>query len=59
MEKEFLTYPQAAKLLQVHEVTLRRLVSKRKIPYMKIGRSVRLNLTDLQSHFRQEVENKC
>jgi excisionase family DNA binding protein len=42
-----LTYDEAAKLLRLHPVTLRRLVSQRRIPFVKIGRSVRFVLEDL------------
>lgn len=39
MSEQLLNYEQASNLLQVHQVTLRRLVSKRKISFLKIGRS--------------------
>lgn len=42
-----LTYNEAARLLRIHPVTLRRLVSQRRIPFVKIGRSVRFVLEDL------------
>ena len=52
-----MNYQQASNLLGVHEVTLRRLVSKKKIPFFKISKSVRFDSTDLLAYFRQEARS--
>ena len=44
-----LNYQQAAELLGLSENTLRKYVSCRVIPFVKIGRSVRFNPSELSS----------
>jgi len=54
--KTLLTYDQAAKLLNVHPVTLRRLVSAGKIPHHKIGsKAVRFNPDELMQETKVEA----
>ncbi len=44
---ELLTYGEAARLLRIAEVTLRRWVSLRKIPFIKLGGAVRFDRDDI------------
>ena len=52
--EKLLNYTEAAYLLGVHAVTLRRLVSQHKIEHYKIGKSVRF--TKEQLLFQHKVE---
>ena len=52
-----LNYDQAAVLLNMHSASLRRLVSKGKIPHYKIGKSVRFSESQLLNELRVEVKN--
>ncbi len=46
---ELLTLPEAADLLRLKTSTLRAWVLSRKIPYVKVGRLVRLRRADVES----------
>ena len=48
-EPLLLTYPDAARLLSLSIPTLERLVRKQKIPFLRIGRSVRFQRATLQA----------
>lgn len=50
-----LTYGEAAKLLRLNIQTLRLWVSKRKIPYMKIGSTVRFSKPLLEEYINANL----
>ena len=52
-ENKFLTADEVTRMLQISMVTLRAWTSQKKIPYYKIGRSVRFNLMKLQEWLNQ------
>lgn len=52
---EFLTYPQAAALLQVSERTLWTWVHERGVPHFRIGRTVRFSRSALLRWFFQQL----
>ena len=56
MQKNLITYKTASKLLAMHPVSLRRLVSLEKIPFFKIGGSVRFDADELLRQSRHEVK---
>jgi excisionase family DNA binding protein len=47
---EVLTIEQAAARIQMSERYVRRLVAERRIPFHKLGRSVRIKAVDLAAH---------
>ncbi|MGW0434670.1 helix-turn-helix domain-containing protein [Micromonospora sp. NPDC003197] len=47
---EVLTIEQAATRIQMSERYVRRLVAERRIPFHKLGRSVRIKAVDLAAH---------
>jgi excisionase family DNA binding protein len=47
---EVLTIEQAAEFLKMSERYVRRLVAERRIPFHKLGRSVRIKTADLMAH---------
>ncbi|GAA5176924.1 hypothetical protein GCM10023322_00290 [Rugosimonospora acidiphila] len=47
---EVLTIEQAAARIKMSERYVRRLVAERRIPFHKLGRSVRLKASDLAAH---------
>jgi excisionase family DNA binding protein len=47
---EVLTIEQAAEFLKMSERYVRRLVAERRIPFYKLGRSVRIKTADLVAH---------
>lgn len=47
---EVLTIEQAAVRLQMSERYVRRLIAERRIPFHKLGRSVRIRAVDLAAH---------
>ncbi|RKR89179.1 excisionase family DNA binding protein [Micromonospora pisi] len=47
---EVLTIEQAAARIQMSERYIRRLVAERRIPFHKLGRSVRIKAVDLAAH---------
>lgn len=48
-------YSDLARYLQVSEVTLRRHVMNREIPYLKIGHSIRFDKNQIAKHFNIEI----
>jgi excisionase family DNA binding protein len=40
--KEFLTVNEVAEILRCHHYTIRRLIWQKKLPYVKVGRRVRI-----------------
>ena len=52
-ESKYLTADEVSKMLQISKVTLRAWTSQKKIPYCKVGRSVRFNLMRLQEWLNQ------
>lgn len=51
---ELLTIPEVAGLLRVSVPTVRRLQEQRRIPFIKIGGSVRFTKSDVVSYVEQE-----
>lgn len=48
-DNRLLSYKEAARFLRISEPYLRRLKQKGKVPFVKIGRSVRFRLSSLNS----------
>lgn len=53
MQKRWITVKEVADYLSIHPVTCRRLIAQKKIPAIKIGGSVRVDLKSLE---RQMIE---
>lgn len=56
-----LTYKEASQRLRIAEITLRKWVSHKRIPYIKIGRAVRFDSEELDRWIRAhtiEMEDK-
>jgi excisionase family DNA binding protein len=49
MSPELLTIPEAASLLRLRPSTIRAWVLRRKVPYCKVGRLVRIRRADVDS----------
>ncbi|GGJ88987.1 hypothetical protein GCM10010123_18220 [Pilimelia anulata] len=49
--EEVLTIPEAAMRIKMSPRYVRRLVAERRIPFHKVGRSVRIKASDLTAHF--------
>lgn len=47
-EKTFLTVPEAAKILRVHENTIYNMVRNKQIEYYKVGRQIRFSAEELE-----------
>ena len=56
---ELLTLPEVASLLRLRVSTLRAWVLRRKIPYIKVGRLVRLRRSDVQRLIDMSVVPAC
>ena len=54
-DKPLLTLPEAADLLRLKVSTLRAWVLRRKFPYLKVGRCVRLRRSDLEAYLSQAL----
>jgi len=52
-ESRYLTADEVSRILQISKVTLRTWTSQKKIPYCKVGRSVRFNFVRLQEWLNQ------
>jgi excisionase family DNA binding protein len=52
MDSELLTVPEAAALLRLKPSTIRAWVCQRRIPYVKLGRLVRIKRTDAEALIR-------
>ena len=48
-EKQFYTLQELAQLLEVNEMTIRRLVRRREIPFNRIGRVFRFRVSDIEA----------
>lgn len=55
MAGDLLTVPEAADFLGVKAVTVRAWVLNRRIPYVKLGKCVRLRRTDLEKYVADRV----
>ena len=53
---EFITVDEAAKMLSLHPYTIRRLVWRRRLPCVRIGRSVRVPLSAIRELERRAHE---
>lgn len=53
MIKRWISIKEAAEYLSLHEITIRRLIDRRKIPASKVGRSVRVDLEKLNEQMQQ------
>jgi len=56
---ELLTLPEAASLLRLKTSTLRAWVLRRRIPYVKVGRLVRLRRRDVESLISNSLVSAC
>ena len=52
--KPFLTYKEVANLLNISEITLRKWVCERNIPFLKLGRSVRFDPVVLERWLKMQ-----
>ena len=52
--QELLTIDETAKILKINKQTLRNWCSQRKIPYKKIGRSVRFDTRSLEAWMKRK-----
>ena len=52
-EGKYLTADEVSRMLQISKVTLRTWTSQKKIPYCKVGHSVRFNLARLEEWLNQ------
>jgi excisionase family DNA binding protein len=52
MQKKYLTVVEAAEYLNMSDRFVRRLVSERRIPFHKVGASIRLAIADLDEFMR-------
>lgn len=50
MSTEYLTTAEAAEILRVSERLVRKLCDERKITYMKIGRNIKIERSDLEDY---------
>lgn len=49
MEKQFYTLQELAQLLEVNEMTIRRLVNRNALPYYKVGRVFRFKVDEIEA----------
>jgi len=52
-QEKYLTIKELAEILQLKEITLRRMVWKDEIPYHRIGRSIRFKLSEVNEHSKR------
>ena len=57
MNDVILTIPEVAKLLKLSRSKVYLLVTQKKIPYIRIGRNVRIRQSDLETWLNQRVVN--
>ena len=55
MDSDLLTAPEAAALLRLKPSTIRAWVCQRRIPYVKLGRLVRIKRTDAEALIRASL----
>ena len=53
--KKLLTVPEVAELLNLAEITLRKMVCAKKIPYYKFGSSVRFSYSQILAFMEQNA----
>ena len=53
MERRWITVQDAADYLSIHPVTCRRLIDQGRIPASRVGRSVRIDLRELNRRLEQ------
>ena len=56
-EDPILTVPEVAHYLKMSKSKIYYLVSRKKIPHLKLGRNVRIRVSDLQIWMNLQVEN--
>ena len=56
MEKRWISVCTTSEYLGIHEVTIRRLIDRGKIPAAKIGRSVRIDLKKLNETLESQTK---
>lgn len=55
MDSDLLTVPEAAALLRLKISTIRAWVCQRKIPYVKLGRLVRIRRSDAEAYITSRI----
>jgi len=55
MTPELLTIPETAALLRLRPSTLRAWILRRKLPYLKIGRLVRIRRADVEQFLQRSI----
>jgi excisionase family DNA binding protein len=55
MDSELLTVPEAAALLRLKPSTIRAWVCQKRIPYVKLGRLVRIKRTDAEAIIQANI----
>ena len=56
LEDPILTIPQVAKYLQLSRPKVYYLASKKQLPHLKLGKNIRVRLSDLQKWLNQQTE---
>lgn len=56
MERRWISVRTASEYLGIHEVTIRRLIDHGKIPAMKIGRTIRVDLKKLNGQLERGMD---
>lgn len=56
MEKRWLTVLETSKLLSLHPQTIYSLIGRDKIPHVKIGGAIRVDLVRLNENFEREEQ---
>ena len=54
-ENDLLTVPEAAALLRLKASTIRAWTSKRRIPFVKVGRLVRIRRSDAEAYITSRI----
>lgn len=49
MEKQFLTLQELAEFLAVNEMTIRRLVHRKELPFYRVGKVYRFRVSDIEA----------
>ncbi|MBI5954474.1 MAG: helix-turn-helix domain-containing protein [Chloroflexi bacterium] len=55
-EDPVLTIPQVAKYLQLSRSKVYYLASRKQLPHLKLGKSIRVRMSDLQKWLAQQIE---
>jgi excisionase family DNA binding protein len=56
---QLLTMPEAARMLKLGQSTVEKLTSKKQIPHVKFGRSVRYDAADLRAWIESKKVPSC